>query len=109
MASGNVNFYDEKNNFLFVRKGENSELLDYIFIHKDDDDKKNFMAHYESYKADYPIEVYKMEKVDSASSDCLETINFLDNGKLEMAWKSVRVSSILRSQWRIFFENLISL
>lgn len=99
-----VDYYDENNNYLFVRKGKDNKLHDYIFLHLDDMEKLNFFAHYSSYKSDMPLEVYRLERIHfqerekTIPSECADL-------EVEQTWKKVRVNGVLPSKWRMFFEQ----
>lgn len=100
-----ADYYDEKKNFLFVKKGKEDQLQDYIFIHLDKVENLSFLAHYETFMDDVPFELYKLEKILSMKDDLFSSIEHLD-AKEEQTWKRVRVCGILPSKWRIFFEQI---
>ena len=66
----------------------------------------SFIAHYVSYKSDTPLEVYKFEKVDCPDEIDNNTLSQVKDFTEEEAWKRVRVSGMLPSKWRMYFENL---
>ena len=74
----------------------------------DDDANTGFLAYYESYLSDEPLKVYKLEEIALP-----ERINFDDtilqllNTKEEQTWKRLRVSAVLPSKWRMFFETIM--
>ena len=98
-----ADYYDDSNNYLFVRTGKNNKLHDYIFLHLDDLEKLNFLAHYASYKSDMPLEVYKLEKINIQEE--IPTLPEHTDLEVEQTWKKVRVNSFLPSKWRMFFEQ----
>ena len=100
-----ANFIDERNNFLFVKK-QGDKLLDYFFIHLDNSDDLSFMAHYESYNSDKPLSVYKLDRI-KLSNEKENPIDF-DNEDIAQEWRHLRVGPILRSDWRMFFEDLVN-
>jgi hypothetical protein len=100
-----ADYYDDSNNYLFVRKGKDNKLHDYIFVHLDDEEKLSFLAHYESYKSDIPLEVYRLEKIDFPEGEDIPALPEHENITGEQIWKEVRVNSILPSKWRMFFEQ----
>lgn len=101
-----ANYYDDENNFLFVKKGEKDQLLDYIFVHLDDTDKLNFVAHYASYKDDTPLKIYKLEKVVRPNEIDSDNLPIMNDFTEEQTWKRVKVNGVLPSKWRLFFETL---
>ncbi len=106
MVDSKTDYYDENNNYLFVRKGDNDNLLDYVFVHFDDSRKTGFFAHFESYEADEPLRMFIFEKVLCPNIPTNEMMKSeFEETQKEQIWKRVRVHSILPSQWRMFFES----
>lgn len=97
--------YDDSNNYLFVRKGNDNKLHDYIFLHLEDDENLNFLAHYASYKSNMPLAVYKLERICFQEEEIPFPLEQKDV-KGEQTWKKVRVNSILPSKWNMFFEKI---
>ena len=98
-----ADYYDENSNYLFVKKGKDNKLLDYIFVHLDDE-HSSFLAHYESYKSDMPLEVYRLKKIDLQEE--IPTPSAQTELEGEQSWKKVRINSILPSKWNMFFEYI---
>lgn len=107
MCCSTSNFYDKKNNFLFVKKGKDGKLLDHIFIHLDDNANTGFLAYYESFLSDEPLKVYKVEEVGlSKRIDFDDLFPHIFNTKEEQTWKRLSCA-VLPSKWRMFFETII--
>ena len=102
-------FYDENCNFLFVKAEDNGkQLSDYIFIHMDMTSDKGFMAHFESYKKDVPIEVYCLKKISLTDIKTIDKPLFQTNNSEETSWKRLRIKAILPTTWKNLFEQIIS-
>jgi hypothetical protein len=102
-------FYDENCNFLFVKaEDDGAHLSDYIFIHKDISSDKGFMAHFESYKDDVPIEVYSLKKISLTDIKNIEKPLFQANYSEETSWKRLRIKAILPTTWKMLFEQIIN-
>ena len=102
-------FYDEKQNFLFVKKESNGEKLsDYIFIHKDEITEKSFLAHFNSYNDDTPLEVYSLNKVPQIDVRRIESTLCQASFSEENTWKRIRIKAILPTTWKMLFEQIVS-
>ena len=102
-------FYNEKQNFLFVKtENDGEKLSDYIFIHKDETTGKGFLAHFESYKDDIPLEVYSLNKVPEFDVKGLNTDLCQTDYTEEVTWKRLRIKAILPTTWKILFDQIIS-
>ncbi|MBR5728635.1 MAG: hypothetical protein IKX61_00285 [Prevotella sp.] len=101
-----ADYYDDNINFLFVKKGKDAQLQDYIFVHLNDADDFNFLAHYESYKSDMPLEIYKLHKVMCLKEEDKNFLYPITDVTEEQTWKRVRVSGMLPSKWRMYFETI---
>lgn len=101
-----TDFYDENQNYLFVKKSNNGELLDHIFIHLDETKDTNFLAHFKSYIDDSPIYFYKLEKVNLSQKDNKKNADLfsIKNYTEEQVWKRIRVKAALPSPWKNLFE-----
>ena len=102
-------FYDENRNFLFVKaEDDGTHLSDYIFIHKDITSDKGFMAHFESYKDDIPVEVYSLKKMSITDMKNIDKPLFQTNYSEETSWKRLRINAILPTSWKILFDKIIN-
>ena len=102
-------FYDENRNFLFVKaEDDGTHLSDYIFIHKDITSDKGFMAHFESYKDDIPVEVYSLKKMSITDIKNIDKPLFQTNYSEETSWKRLRINAILPTSWKILFDKIIN-
>lgn len=110
MEQDDNRFYDENCNYLFV-KTENAgkKLSDYIFIHKDVESDKGFLAHFKSYKEDTPLEVYSLTKIPPTELKGVDNSLFQANYSEETSWKRLRINAILPTTWKILFEQIISI
>jgi hypothetical protein len=106
-------FYDEKYNFLFVKtEGDGRKLLDHIFIHKEIESGKGFIAHFKSYDEDLPLEVYSLNKISLTQ---LNGVDDVDNSLYQLncsdliSWKRLRIKPVLPTVWKIHFEKIMSI
>jgi hypothetical protein len=103
------NFYDEKQNFLFVKVDDNSnKLLDHIFIHKDAESDKGFLAHFKSYDEDEPLEVYSLSKLSHSKLEHVDESLCQLNYSEKLIWHRLRIQGALPTPWKILFEQIIS-
>lgn len=100
-----ADYYNDSNNYLFVRNGKDNKLQDYIFLHLDDLEKSNFLAHYASYNSDTPLAVYRLEKVHVQEEE-IPILSEQTDIEEEQTWEKVRVNGILPSKWRMIFEQI---
>lgn len=109
MERNDNRFYDENCNFLFVKTETNDKKLsDYIFIHKDIESNKGFIAHFKSYKEDVPIEVYSLKKMSLTDIKNIDNSLRETNYSEETSWKRLRIKAILPTTWKILFEKIMS-
>ncbi len=102
-------FYDENCNYLFVKTENNGkQLSDYVFIHIDIESDKSFLAHFESYKENEPVEVYGLKKIPLTQFKGVENSLCKANYSEDTSWKRLRIKAILPTSWKMFFEKILS-
>ncbi|MBR6963500.1 MAG: hypothetical protein IKH86_07675 [Prevotella sp.] len=107
MEENKTNFYEDDSNYMFVKKGNDGQLLDYLFIHLSDSGKPNFLVHFDSFVKDNPLEVFKIERIDlKDDGTCLLSSAQISDFKEEQNWKRVKVCGMLPSKWRMLFEEI---
>lgn len=105
MGNSGTNYYDENSNYLFVRQDEDGMLHEHIFIHMDDDGAKSFLAFFETYNSDVPLNMYRLEKISLSEENIKGIISSLDDDYNEkQMWKRINVNSVLPSKWRMIFD-----
>lgn len=105
MGTLGTNYYDENCNYLFVRQGEDGMLYEHIFIHLDDDEAKSFLALFESYNSDVPLNMYRLEKFPLSKENFKGILSSLAGDyKEKQIWKRIKVTSVLPSTWRMIFD-----
>lgn len=107
MEENKTNFYEDDNNYMFVKKGKDGQLLDYLFIHLNDSEKPSFLVHFESFVNDNPLGVFKLERIDlNEDGTCLLSSSHFSDFKEEQNWKRVKVCGLLPSKWKMLFEEI---
>lgn len=109
MEQNDCSFYDEKQNFLFVKVDDNSnKLLDHIFIHKDAETGRGFLAHFKSYDEDEPLEVYSLSKLSLSKLEDVDNSLCQINYSEKLTWQRLRIQGVLPTPWKILFEQIIT-
>jgi hypothetical protein len=102
-------FFDENCNFLFVKtENDGKKLSDHIFIHKEIESDKGFLAHFKSYDEDIPLEVYSLKKMSLTQINDLDTTPCQVNYSDVTSWKRIRINALLPTPWKILFEQIVS-
>jgi len=93
-----------------VKVDDNSnKLLDHIFIHKDAELGKSFLAHFKSYDEDDPLEVYSLSKLSLSKLEDVDESLCQINCPKKSVWHRLRIQGALPTPWKILFEQIISI
>ena len=110
MEQDEKRFYDEDCNFLYVKtENDGQKFLDHVFIHKDKESGRGFMAHFKTYNEDLPIEVYSIKKIQLPELNDIDHTLCQSNYSDVTSWKRIRIKAALPTQWKILFEKLMSI
>ncbi len=102
-------FYDENCNFLFVKtENDSSKLSDHVFIHKDTESGKGFMALFKSYDEDTPLEVYSLNRIPLTQLDGVDNSICKVNYSEVTSWKRLRIQGALPTPWKTLFEQIVT-
>lgn len=109
MECDDNSFYDENCNFLFVKtESDGKKLSDYIYIHKDIESDKGFLAHFKSYKEDTPMEVYSLKRIPIIDIEHEDHFLSQTGFSEDNIWKRIRINGFLPSKWRMLFDKIMS-
>ena len=103
MDNTETNYYDDKYNFLFVKKDEKGKLKDHIFIHIGDSNSLGFLAYFDSYDSEIPQKLFLLKEfglttINNTASDSCHSFELKEN------WGRTKVDGALPSNLEKYFK-----